>query len=427
MIPQQYIINEAIIRSNRVDFELDIAKSIIDISLYESIHKPYATGTITMVDDATIFETIDFRGTEEIDLKIEIKDTGYTLERTFVISTIKKTTPTNDKSNLLLLQLLDVHAFKDSLKKVSKSYTGKLEDIVTQIILDEFELGVDRSYMADYPSIQAPLRVIPPYLSPLQACNWLKSRATTVNGSPFYLCASLFDEKLRLGNFDSMMTRPIFNEDAPLTYASTQTNFTDTFYNVNNAFVVTNLKRFDEFNTYELIQNSGLAANVAFHDIQRGTTVEQHYSIRQQLATLQEQGVLPQSQQLVFDDKIDHDSAPAKQIHNFICSSTYKDARNYHDAFSQADIVANVQSMALNQALERNKLMISIPGLTIFAKQVSVGDRLRLNILDTSMERQGDIDTMRSGDYLILEARHIFLDTEFYVNLTIAKLNALEE
>lgn len=427
MLPQQYIITEAVIRSNRVDFEVDIARNISDLTLFESIHKPYVTGEVSVLDDATIFETIEFRGTEELDLKIEIKDTGFSLERTFVISGIEKTHTTNDKSNVVIIRLMDVHAFNDALIKLSKSYTGRIEDIITQIILDELEVGVDRSYMQDYPSIQKPIRAIVPYLSPLQACTWFKSRATTVNGSPFFLTASVFDKNLRLGNFDSMMTRPIFNDEAPFIYSATKTNLSDDFWDYNNSFIVNKLKQENDFNAYQLIQRGALAANVVFHDIQGGSTVDKHYSIRQQLNRLQQQGILPNTPQTVFDDMIDHDSSAAKEMHKFICSKTYNDYNNFHDAFDQAQIIANVQSTAIVNALERNKLLISIPGLNLFAKKVSVGDRLRLNILDTNMEHEGQLDNVRSGDYLILGVRHIFFDTEFYANLEISKLNMREQ
>ena len=67
-------------------------------------------------------------------------------------------------------------------------------------------------------AIQDDIRVIIPNLSPINACKWLLSRATTQTGSPFFLWASIHDENLRMGNLDVMYRQTPFNDKLPYTY-----------------------------------------------------------------------------------------------------------------------------------------------------------------------------------------------------------------
>ena len=82
-IQQQYKLHSAYITADRFSGrKIYIQNNIVEVVLYESLEKPYITGQIVVVDDAAIFDTMGFSGTERlfIDITSEYPDSGSTLK-----------------------------------------------------------------------------------------------------------------------------------------------------------------------------------------------------------------------------------------------------------------------------------------------------------------------------------------------------------
>ena len=84
-------------------------------------------------------------------------------------------------------------------------------------------------------------------------------------------------------------------------------------------------------------------------------------------------------------------------------------------------------------ALENNAVKISTRGFAINQFEISAGDSLSLVYLSTKEESLAEntiskfIDERRSGDYLIMETKHIFTLTDHYVNMKISKLSSVSD
>ena len=232
---QQFKLTKAHITADRFGgFDtkfFDVKNQVAEINIYESIEEPSLSGTIAILDDKSLYELINFNGTERIRLEMAGlgKETDPVFEKTFIMTNIIRQIKGNDKSSMYVFDLIDEHGFISQAERLRSAYRGRIDDIVKGICLTQLKKSVDISYQFlsrrdRVDAIQDDIRVIIPNLSPINAIKWLLSRATTQTGSPFFLWASIHDENLRMGNLDVMYRQTPFNDKLPYTYNPSNVN-----------------------------------------------------------------------------------------------------------------------------------------------------------------------------------------------------------
>lgn len=444
-LSQEYVLDEAIITSDRLgDEEIEITFQIGEINIYESLDKPYLTGTVAVLDDNAIFtNAVEFKGTERLKIKVSsvVSDSSiYTFEHTFIMTEIVKSEKINDKAEIYVISLIDVHAFYDATIKLSKSYTGKIEDIVTAIVVSELDLAVDLSYSTK--SAQKQIKVIVPYMSPLHACKWLLDRATTENGSPYWLHASIYDSRLRISSFDGIYTQTPFNLNLPYLYSSALSSSVTGLPADIQSSMIKQVRSLNIENTLDLLNSGAIGSSLSYTDIFNNRTITSKHKVRNTLDRLKQNEIIPSnSEQNVFDDKFiveenanstkfldDYDS---RVIHGITSFGTYCIFNSYHDVFNRAQVGDKQRNISIRNLLERNTIDITVSGLALFLGKVTVGDMIRVNFLtsDVKLDNINDessFDLSKSGDYMIQKTRHVFKQTEHNVTLTITKLNKLQ-
>ena len=210
--PSQFKITKASFTADRIGgFEelfFDIKNQIVEINIFESIYQMALTGNISVVDDKSLYDEINFQGNEKLRLEISgaTNDADVLMDKTFIMTGIQTESRAGDKQSVYTFSLLEEHAFISSAEKLRNSYRGTISDIISNIALSQLNKSVDTSYTGEINSIQSAIRVIIPNLNPIKAIKWLMSRATTNTGSPFFLYASVHDDNLRFGNLDTMYT-----------------------------------------------------------------------------------------------------------------------------------------------------------------------------------------------------------------------------
>ena len=60
------IIDSVILKSEKLNFSMDIFPAVVDIQVFESILKPYLTGRISFVDAEDVVNRIGYAGDEYI-------------------------------------------------------------------------------------------------------------------------------------------------------------------------------------------------------------------------------------------------------------------------------------------------------------------------------------------------------------------------
>ena len=227
-VQQEYVVTKAIISAERFGgTTYDMKQMVSEINFFEDLEKPFVTGQIIIFDDFGVFDEMKLKGTEQIEIGIEVPENPQLkLDIKMNIVSIVQVQKLSERSELYHLNLISPHAYNDQFIKISRSYTGKLEDIAESILKNHLDVRVDRNYMSGQKSKQGPVRIITPYISPLEAVEWLLDRATTKIGAPFYVYQTIYDQQLnggkdvlRFGNIEDMYSREVWNADLPLLYS----------------------------------------------------------------------------------------------------------------------------------------------------------------------------------------------------------------
>ena len=174
---KDYLIESAVITADRSEgSEIDITAIIIQLNIFENIERAYLTGSVTVKDDLDLINQIDITGTERLELVISIPTNPVSLTINFIIEGIESAIKYGDQPEMVTFKLIQQVAFDSSTRKFSKAYSGKPEEIIASILKDNLNLDLIN---LSIPSAQAEMKVIIPYMTPLQACDWILSRMTT--------------------------------------------------------------------------------------------------------------------------------------------------------------------------------------------------------------------------------------------------------
>jgi len=442
---QQFKITEASITADRIggfggNF-FDVRTSVSELNIYESLDKPYLTGTVVILDDKALFDKMDFQGTERFRVKMASVDNDLdtVFERTFIMTGIERSVKSNDngKSSVYVFTLLDEHAFLSELKKISKSFNGSIDDILTKLLATEMNMDIDLSYLfvgdgKKIAPVQTNIKGIIPNLHPIEAVRWLTKRATTITGSPFFVYASMHDNNLRLGNLDSMLSQKAFNSRLPYTFNPANIAEAETQTELEKTFTIKDLKTSKMANTLKLIQEGAVSSRYSNTNINTGQIFSQHHTIRNTLNKLQQQEVIGNNQN-VFDGefKVDEsrvDTFESKTFHTVTSSGTYGRYKSYHDEFDATKFKKKIENTAILNHLYKNMMNVIVEGAGFIVSKASVGDIVNIKVVNDSVEMSQTgseddlIDATRSGDFIVYDTRHTFRGTQHIVSMNLCKL-----
>ena len=441
---QQFKLTKAHISADRFGgFEnrfYDVKNQVAEINIYESIEEPSLTGTIAILDDKSLYELINFNGTERIRLEMAGlgKETDPVFEKTFIMTNVVRQIKGNDKSSLYVFDLIDEHGFISEAERLRGSYRGRIDDIVKGICLTQLKKSVDISYQFlsrrdRVDAIQDDIRVIIPNLSPINAIKWLLSRATTQTGSPFFLWASIHDENLRMGNLDVMYRQTPFNDKLPYTYNPSNVNVAEDKSEFEQGFTIKSLGLGEMGDTLHMVANGSVAASQCITNLNTGQMTQQHYDVQQTLNNLAFQNTIALKRQNVFDNKFKLKDKfigfyEARNIHQVVSTGTYGKFKSYHDEFEEERHLKKLESASIKDLLVKNMMSITVPGTAFFLGKAAVGDTVNLSVVNDNLEvgKQSNADDMldknKSGKHLIYDLRHTFRGTEHEVTMNVCKL-----
>jgi len=439
---QQYKITDAVITADRFgDTQIEVTSLIMELNIFENIEIPFLTAGLVLVDDNAIISSIAFSGTERFTFTVYSVETGLNSEtsftHTFIIANIDKIIKTTDKTEVYSFYLIDEHAFKDANILLSKSYNGQLQTIAADIILNELGKSVDASYVLNQPT-QGNCRVIIPYMTPLNSAKWLLDRATTKNGSPYFMWASMFDDNIRFGDLDTMISQTPFNSKVPYLYSAAATASTEDTFESEKHFLIRNIEIDEVGNTLFLINEGAIGSDIVVQDISSNRFIHRHHSIKETLDKLESDEIISkETVQNVYDKEhkfledgentIYLADCVSRNYHVLTSYGTYGSKKSYHDSFDGAETLQRIKSNSMHSMLERNKINIEISAVGLYLRKVSVGDTIRINFLNNdSQSDQTDqstaYDKTKSGDYLITAVRHMLRQRQHTAILTITKL-----
>ena len=396
LFTERFSVPSSSVTGNRAEDEsINILNMCIDIVIFENITRPYLTCTLVMVDDLNLSSIPGIQGTERITVEFGSPLSSDFIKKTFFIKKIKEYEKYNERTDVLVLSLVEDIAFYDSVLKISKSYEGTGEQIVTKILSDNLKKDLYRPDTYFLPSKQNKFRYLTPYESPFSAINKVLSNMTTDTSLPYFLYSTIYSNDLVLTDLESIITRGSFNQ-TPFVYSNLHMKNKSP---VNEqAFQIISYKANDIESTMDLLQDGALGVNFTEINLSTAETFNNEFDINKVVIdNLINKNVLPPEQiaKLTNTDVVIPDPTfenETKLSSYFPSIKTAIATDNFPlepelDGFNESDINSKDTKVTIKNGvlgyLTKNVYQYYIPGLIFLDNSInrSVGSLIKIEVL----------------------------------------------
>lgn len=481
-----YLIEDVIITADRWEAfapafaskGVSLKHVISEINLFESLDQPFLTANIVFLDNANIGDRFPFSGTERVEITLSsdhelISDKNKIIKR-FIVNKVEETTKANDNNEIVILHLIEDRAFHSSLLSMNKVFKKMdLPDLPDELSNDDvhknsakdiiysllFELDRYKFDNSDYdlknilmcnnkvqPIFDGDLKIIIPNMGPLDAIKWICDRCVTASGFPFFIFASIADDKIRFLDLESMLRNATLTSNTmPYTYSQALLSKANSLPPKIKTFLIKGYSQagVESQNMYNQV---GLGpATFNFIDTYEGKVHVRKHNPGETFSRAKQLGIIKQNDVLVYDDKAEVAGKNIGQysatiITNVTTTRSQSDVgygkydfnRSYNEYINPEQHNLKIQAGVLKNYLHKSAITIEVPGKNFLSKgnNMSIGNRIDVQFLKNKIYSTGDntqeLDIKKSGEYLIYNARHSFSaggDNSFTTTLELTKLS----
>jgi len=434
------LLSAIITNSDRnIDLSADIKRLISSFQIFEHIEKSYLTAEVVFADTANLLQDMDFQGGEKLTLELcqsEERDEGFNIKKEFLINKIENITRADEVTDAVVLHCVEYHVFKSSLQNISRSYTGSASKIISKILKEYTE----RDLLSLGSETVNDLKVIIPNLNPLEACDWLKKRAVSEIGMPYYLYSVLGVDNLIMRDLGSMLEDPVINKSVPFIYApslNTSQIGPQKYYNI------LDFKISDNEDLHSIISEGLVGGEYYFYDTMTAVPYRVKFDVEEVFQDLSRNNLLGgENERFVYapeyklkDQKISrYNSRSITQISQ---SGAYDNGtrkfKSYQEDNSASNHKRKIVSASLKTFLSKAPIQITVKGREFLTadENYTIGKVIRIlfidNVSSSTNQSKLSFDSKKSGDYVICAARHVFDDENYNTTLLCGRLGSLTE
>lgn len=440
---KHFVLESAILSTDRsVELTQYDLLTLTDFEIFEELDLPYITGVFTFTDTQNVLDSIDFQGSERLQITISaggISKPATPIIKTFVLDHIIGVKRLNEKTDQVFIHGVEDIDFESNVQNISKSFTGNSIEIVTQIANTYLKKDVLATNSDDQQ-----MKVIIPNLDPVESMCWIKNRSTNEDGMPFYLFSIFGDNNLRYYDIGSMLSQPAMNSDRPYVYAQNLAQVDSPYSDIMA------IKKFEyegTENLYRIIRNGFVGSKNIFLNTLTATFKEIDFKVENDLfIKMQEQDYFPKGQNRysygpntkVQDVKVsDYQSTVKSQIQSSGAYWGNGNYKTYNEEYNEDKHMQKIKSGALKTFLSKNVITIQVDGKPFALgpdtanseNHNTVGRVVKMLFYESQPDEENivKVDRKKSGDYLIFKTRHSFSINLYNVNLTCVKLSSLNE
>ena len=421
------------------DLTVDIRRLISSFQIFEHIEKSYLTAEVVFADTANLVQDMDFQGGEKLTLEIcqsEERNDGFSIKKEFLINRIENITRADEATDAVMLHCVEYHVFKSSLQNISRSYKGSASKIISKI-LSEY---VERDLLALGAESVNDLKVIIPNLNPLEACDWLKKRAVSETGMPYYLYSVLGVENLIMRDLGTILQDPVINKSIPFIYAP---SLNSAQVGPRKHYNIMDFKISDNEDLLSIVSEGLVGGEYYFYDTMSAVPYRIKFDVEEVFQDLARNNLLGgENERFVYapdyklkDEKISkYNSRSVTQISQ---SGAYKNGlrnfRSYQDDNSASNHKRKIIASSLKSFLSKAPIQITVKGREFLTadENYTIGKVIRIlfidNVSSSTNQEKLSFDSKKSGDYVICAARHVFDDENYNTTLLCGKLGSLTE
>jgi hypothetical protein len=405
----QYQYQKAIIiKGNQ---EIDVSGVIGELILVENIKSIGISGKVLIVDNANLFASSQFTGTEILEIEVINHIQGKNIKKRFIMYETASVTVVNDTTMTYVFSLMTEHVFRSHLQVISKAYEGTPEQIIKRVLDGELGVGLDTTLMNIDP-VQRSLSIVTPYITPVVTLNWVLNGLTTNKGFPYFLFGSIKSDDVFMTSLEDILeAEPLFNR--PFVKSSAIAASADPNKNLFTVEEITYSSRND---TLVNIASGSVGAKYDVLDTVFGNRISKpEFKITE---------MLPDTK--LIDTKFEVGGKKITEYEsNFIFGITAPSTIRM-DGYGYDEEVDNLKSKirrkSVISAMGNNTAVMTVTG-TLFMQldTPTVGGKIKLEV--TAMEGEETIlDDQKSGEFIISSIRHTFFDEKHTVTLGVSKL-----
>ena len=405
----EYKFQEAVLTIPERGIELDISATIMELILYESVNTPYITGRMVCTDTDYVFERLKFDGTERIKIDIA-SDYDTVLTKSFFVTRTIGKTKVDENTYAYNFYIAEDIFFLDVLKSVSRAFKGTPDEIIKNVLSNEF--GRDLKLLGKAP-YQSAFNYVSPYISPLAIVDTIRRRAYDVNGFPYFVYASLKEEEIRMKSLSEMIENEPINKTS-FVFSNAQNFKLDPLQQLINieSFVEDNTNDTLELLIKGAVQNQYNVLNLSTNKRNQ----QNRFNITEALDAGANKSIF--NKDFTIEDKTLNEFDP--NVVYKIVNHTTMDELGYHDERDIEQHLNKVKSSALVSALSKKKITIGTTGVYNFYRDtVFIGEQINLMLPQFESETK---DTVTSGSYVVLETKHVFTENKYNMFMTCSRL-----
>tara|TARA_B100001057_G_scaffold43025_1_gene38490 strand:- start:1668 stop:3092 length:1425 start_codon:yes stop_codon:yes gene_type:complete len=449
--PHEFEMRRAVLSTQRNDHVVDITNTLIELVIFEHIERAYLTGKLSYIDTGRSIESMDFQGTEFLEVEFALHTTPHKVTKRFVVREVESIVPTTDTTDTVTLGIVDYDSYLNTLINVNKMYEGKPSQIIDNILIDSFDNKrviragdasqipslIDEYNTASNPNadelnsyrqlaqeLQSSFRYIVPNLNPLEAIEVIKRRTTGLTGTPFFCYASLADNNLRFYDLYSLLQEPPINDGDPFIFSSQLSQKAPTT-GAGLARQISRIKNPKNANTLALIMNGDVGSFYEYVDTTHGLEYRFNYDLEKVMSNLLTSNSYPAA-----DTRSQFKNTPisemlAERITRVATGNIYdEDVKNLHEDTSTQRHSAKAISQSVRNLLGKAVLEIEVPGLHMMPQggNKTLGRILSIVSVADTEQFVEVFDRKRTGDYMIYTARHVLTPNNHTVGLSLVKI-----
>jgi hypothetical protein len=375
-------------------FFQDVTAQVQNIAFYEDIFSPFITGSIIIKESLDLVNLFPFIGEEYLDLEIttpSIQDTK--ISGKYYIYKLTEREMLGDRSVIYQLHFISIEAVTDLNKKLSKTFSGKVSDLVEGLIKDKtYGLESTKKFYID-PTFTN-IKYVSNYWSPIKNLMYLCDHAANMNKTPNYV---FFENR---DGFYFMSLEALYQNGVKAEFildkytrdnvpgGTDARNVTEDYKRILNISIPT------AYDYMDRISSGMLGSKQISYDVTKKSYSTKNYNMFDRFKEQKHLNPNPiNSDKAIFRSN----SAIINQPKNFGTFNGYGDVTNSN---------INQERISVMKLAESNKLEITVPGRTDY----TVGQKVFVNLkrIEPISAKDDDIqDKMFSGNYLIAAINHL--------------------
>jgi len=403
------------------DTSIEIKNLVSDVVINESIFKSSIEVDLKIVDGFDLFQKSHLAGGEKIQIKIMRRDNTSSsygssknkFDITCYVAKIYDHTKPSPGIQFYRIICLSEHAFISNMKTISRSFNSNANALVRDIALNDLKYkGKTNFTNKNLPIISG----IYPSLKPLHAITWLL-RNVDDEDTPFFFYETL-QEGLQFNSYNELANQEVYKEynDTPfyINQFETSEHFEEASCKILDMSSNFDMCKFDQ------VSNGAFSAVVHNLDI-----ANKKYSITNFDSEVENGVKLNRhkgfSKNIKFDDIGFNQSYGSKEFYISTNSKAFGENKlSYHEKIKDSisaknSYFHNIKFMGLDLELYGDFNMC--PGKLIDLQIPKSTDE---NVLPSD-QREGMIDKLLSGTYLVAHVAHVFNGKEYRCSVGVQK------